>query len=571
MTRARGYRRRMAAAGAGLLALASTPALAQDAGGELMRARLSVVAAAAAVRPSQPHSLIFLFPTTNQKTAPQTPLPDGSGPLYTSADAVLASLSSWATSNPRLFSLHNDQATDPETQNSLAVAVFTAADDQEQGTDPSNTTTVLPKDQRARVFITCGIHARELITVDTCFALLRLLASPLDADALALLNWPEMRSALSKAGIISESAAVSATRALPAVRAAARRLAATTELTVMPLLNPTSRRTIETKGQFKLRVNGRGVDLNRNMKSNWKPPAPGQRPGSDTYPGPSAASEWETRAVNAATSARGVDSYMDLHSGFVSLMGPSAASPCGLKETMTRDSAKAHQRAMQAMQKVMPSPTVAGPTARVLYPAAGTTLDDAFNLRGARVSLAVEVYDDQFASRAGYSCPSYEAFWNAPCDSGEGGNGSVKCRELGVLAAGAREEGQKVVPRVPDGELMWDEIQDEAKLRELRELHGVSHDEVAKVSVGARMRAAAKAVGGDRADSDSSLPERTVSAEPWWRDDPVMKHATGDWGDEGWNYLTTFNPTTPAMFRDTVARWVAALWAFALDAERQQK
>jgi hypothetical protein len=481
---------------------------------------------------------------------------------------MLASLSSWATSNPRFLSLHQEQATDPETQNALALAVFTSADDQEQGTDPSNTTTVLPKDQRARVFVTCGIHARELITVDTCFALLRLLASPSDADALALLNWPEMRSALSKAGIISESAAVSATRALPAVRAAARRLAATTELAVMPLLNPNSRRTIETHGQFKLRVNARGVDLNRNMRSNWKPPAPGQRPGSDTYPGPSAASEWETRAVNAATSVRGVDSYIDLHSGFVSLMGPSAASPCGLKEAMTRDSAKAHQRAMQAMQKVMPSPTVAGPTARVLYAAAGTTLDDAFNLRGARVSLAVEVYDDQFASRAGYSCPSYEAFWATACDA-EGGSGSVKCRELGGLAAGAREE-ERAVPRVPDGELTWDEIEDEVKLQELRELHGVTDELVERVSVGARMRAAAKAVAADGGDgADNSLPERTVSAEPWWRDDPVMKHATGEWGDEGWNYLTTFNPTTPPMFRDTVARWVAALWSFALDAERR--
>lgn len=483
-------------------------------------------------------------------------MPDGTGPLYTSADALLASLSRWASQNPRLLSLTAD-ATDPETQNALALAVFTNADDHEQGTDPSNVTTVLPRDQRARVFVTCGIHARELITVDTCFALLRLIGSPDDADALSLLDWPEMRAALSRAGIISDAAAVSAKRALPALRAAARRLAGTTELTVMPLLNPSGRNTIETQGKFKLRVNGRGVDLNRNMRSNWKPPAYGQRPGDDTFPGPSAASEWETRAVNAATASRGVDSYVDLHSGFVSLMGPSAASACGLKKEMTRESARAHQRAMAAMQKVMPSPTVAGPTARVLYAAAGTTLDDAFNLRGARVSVAVEVYDDAWASRPGYFCPNYESFWSAPCDAGEGGDGSVKCKEIGG-GAGAREAAaEQRVPRVPDGELMWEEIEDAAKLEALRERHGVREAAVAAARV---------AAAGARSAARSA--ERGAS-EPWWRDDAVMRHAS-DASDSEWQYLTTFNPTEPAVFRDVVSRWVAALWAFALDAERQR-
>lgn len=453
---------------------------------------------------------------------------------------------------------------------------------QPNGGSSSNATSSLPRQSRARVFVTCGIHAREIVTVDACFALLRLLASPDDRDALSLLSWPEMRASLGHAGIISQAAASgSAERALPAVRAAARRLAGRAELAVMPLLNPFGREKIEQEGAFKLRVNGWGVDLNRNMRAGWLPPRPGQRPGSDTYPGPAAASEWETRAVNAATSLLGVDSYVDLHSGFVSLMGPQASSSCGLRSAMTRDSARAHDRAMRAMQRAMPSPTVAGPTARVLYPAAGTTLDDAFQLRGARVSLAVEVYDEAFASRAGYSCPSFEAFWAAPCDDDEGGGGGVRCTELSSSSSSSAARGESAefaaaFPRVPDGELLWEEIDDAEKLRELRARHGVSEAQVARVSAGARAavraRAARAAAAGEAEGQNGTLPllpERVVRAEAWWRDDPVMRHASGDWADEQWNYLTTFNPTEPAVFRDTVARWVAALWLFALDAERQ--
>lgn len=489
--------------------------------------------------------------------------------MYASGAAALAHLSRWAAANPRYLRL-TDEATDPQTGRSLALAVF--------GDASANATSAQQQHQRPRVFITCGIHARELITVDTCVTLLRLLAAP-DGDddggddsngsgVLAILAWPEMRAALGRAGLISAQAASgSAARALPAVRAAARRLASQVELTVMPLLNPDSRATIEQKGSYALRVNGRGVDLNRNMLSHWWPPTAGQRPGHDTYPGPSAASEWETRAVNAATATRGVDSYVDLHSGFVSLMGPSAHSACGLKEALTRGSARAHDRAMRAMQRAMPTPTVAGPTARVLYSAAGTTLDDAFNLRGARVSVAVEIYDSSFSTRAGYSCPSYEAFWGAPCASSEeGGDDSVRCVEIRPAAAGAREgaaaaaAAPAVPPRVPDGELLWDEIDDAAKLRALRERHGVSEAQVARLaSSGARLAGA---------DGAAALPDPVVPAAPWWAQDPVMRHASGDASDRMWDVLTTFNPTEPADFRDVVSRWVAALWLFALDAER---
>jgi hypothetical protein len=473
---------------------------------------------------------------------------------------MLEHLSRWARDSPGLVSMPADGAVDPETGKALRMVVFTEG----EGAAANRTTSIatdtvasLPLNQRARTLITCGIHARELITVDACFALLRLLASPDDADTLALLAWPEMRTALSTSGIISTQAAASASRALPAVRAAARRLAASTELRVIPVVNPDSRATIETRGNYALRVNGRGVDLNRNMPSNWKPPVPGQRPGDDTYPGPTPSSEWETRAVGAAMMA-GVDSFLDLHSGFVSLMGPSPSSACGLQRAMTRESARAHERAMRAMQRSMLSPSVAGPTARVLYPAAGTTMDDAFVRAKARVAMAVEIYDSQFSTRAGYTCPTYPEFWEAPCRSEPGGNeaAGVACRPIAGRGAGGRE-AEAEVPLVPDGELMWHEIKDVQKMAELMERYGVSE--------GARLPGGG---GGGELGEDDEAAATTTAREAWWADDVVLQHAAkGGRGTVG--YLTTFNPTEPDEFRRVVSAWVAALWAFAVDAERQ--
>jgi len=541
----------------------------------------------------------------NQKTALPT-LPNGQGPLYTSADAMTKHLERWARTNPRAFRLLSGDATDPRTGQSLLLAEFTAADDDDGSANNATSAafSFLPRERRARAFVTCGIHAREIITVDACFALLRLLAPPEgdgaagaesggggnDGDALALLAWPEMRRALGAAGLIGPDAARSAGRALPAVRAMARRLAATTVLTVMPLLNPSGRAAIEERGAFALRVNERGVDLNRNFPSNWLPPSPGQQAGDDTYPGAEAASEWQTRAVSAATAKRGVDSFVDLHSGFVSLMGPAAASACGLRQVMTRGSARAHGRAMRAMARSMPSPTVAGPVARVLYAAAGTTLDDALSNRGAAVAVAVEVYDSDFSTRAGYACPSYEAFWAAPCAQEPGGAeaaaAGTRCVELPPPppAEGGRSgmAAKSAPPRVPDGELMWHEIADARKLRELAARHGVDAS-----PGGALERLAAGGPDGDGGGGGGAaerlvanataatgnppglLPERAVPAEAWWRDDPVLRHASGDWSDGRWRYLTTFNPTGAGEFRDVVSRWVAALLSFAFDAERQ--
>jgi hypothetical protein len=529
---------------------------------------------------------------------------------------MLDHLKHWARRNPSLVSMPRNAARDSATGKALPLVVFTASasGDEEGGDNNTNNNTnstsgILPRNQRARALITCGIHARELITVDACFALLRLLASPHDDDAMALLAWPEMRASLRAAGIISASAAASQARALPAVRAAARRLASQTELRVIPVVNPDGRAAIESQGSYGLRVNARGVDLNRNLQTNWLPPAAGQQPGDDTYPGLTPASEWETRALGAALVGGGkgeeegglVDSFVDLHSGFVSLMGPSASSACGLQRSMTRESARMHERAMRAMQRSMPSPTVAGPTARVLYGAAGTTLDDAFVRAKANVAVAVEVYDAEYSSRLGFRCPTYQAFWDAPCRSEHGygaAAAAVRCEAIRSAAGGDSKEVAPPAPRVPDGELMWHELKggDDAKLAELMARHGVSER-----AVGAARRAMMMGeeeeeeegggAGSTRDDSEEKDDEeeqqglalvgaggngdgdsqRQPQPEAWWQEDVILKHAAaGGAGGSSWFYLTTFNPTTADEFRSVISAWVAALWSYARDAERRR-
>lgn len=79
--------------------------------------------------------------------------------------------------------------------------------------------------------------------------------------------------------------------------------------------NPNSRRKVED-GDFCLRVNGQGVDLNRNWDEKWIPAdetdsfAP-----ADTNPGPKAFSEPETNIFKDAVSEYQPTSFLTIHSG----------------------------------------------------------------------------------------------------------------------------------------------------------------------------------------------------------------------------------------------------------------
>jgi len=76
--------------------------------------------------------------------------------------------------------------------------------------------------------------------------------------------------------------------------------------------NPDSRKKVE-QGDFCLRVNPDGVDLNRNWDEEWKPEAVFDT--VDTNPGPSAFSEAETRVFKDLVSNYKPSNFLTVHSG----------------------------------------------------------------------------------------------------------------------------------------------------------------------------------------------------------------------------------------------------------------
>lgn len=76
--------------------------------------------------------------------------------------------------------------------------------------------------------------------------------------------------------------------------------------------NPASRKKVE-QGNFCLRVNENGVDLNRNWDEEWKPNAIFDT--VDTNPGPSAFSEVETQVFKDLVSSYRPTNFLTVHSG----------------------------------------------------------------------------------------------------------------------------------------------------------------------------------------------------------------------------------------------------------------
>jgi len=76
--------------------------------------------------------------------------------------------------------------------------------------------------------------------------------------------------------------------------------------------NPASRKKVE-QGDFCLRVNPNGVDLNRNWNEEWKPVASFDT--ADTNPGPSPFSEAETQVFKDLVTAYKPTNFLTVHSG----------------------------------------------------------------------------------------------------------------------------------------------------------------------------------------------------------------------------------------------------------------
>lgn len=126
-----------------------------------------------------------------------------------------------------------------------------------------------------------------------------------------------------------------------------------------------------------------GVDVNRNFEHGWGGPGAGTFPRSETYRGPSPASEPETQAVQGLLDTFRPEVFVDWHS-----YGRLNMHPPGAGRTPTADDAgfRALVRRFSTFNGYSPIPSVD------LYPTSGTTLDHAYGRHGS-AAFAIETGD----------------------------------------------------------------------------------------------------------------------------------------------------------------------------------
>merc|ERR1719183_422372 len=149
--------------------------------------------------------------------------------------------------------------------------------------------------------------------------------------------------------------------------------------------NPDSRKRVE-QGDFCLRVNPDGVDLNRNWDEEWQPVAPFDT--ADTNPGPSAFSEAETQVFKELVSNYRPSNFLTIHSGTKGMYMPWAYD---MKHLATRN-----QPAMMEILKKLDKNHCECPFGaagkEVGYPCPGTCLDWVYDKLQTPYAFAFEIY-----------------------------------------------------------------------------------------------------------------------------------------------------------------------------------
>lgn len=149
--------------------------------------------------------------------------------------------------------------------------------------------------------------------------------------------------------------------------------------------NPASRQKVE-QGDFCLRVNPDGVDLNRNWDEEWSP-APPMDP-VDTNPGPSPFSEPETQVFKDLVSNYKPTNFLTIHSGTKGMYMPWAYD---MKHLADRN-----QPAMMEILKNLDKDHCECPFGaagkEVGYPCPGTCLDWVYDQLKTPYAFAFEIY-----------------------------------------------------------------------------------------------------------------------------------------------------------------------------------
>lgn len=186
------------------------------------------------------------------------------------------------------------------------------------------------------------------------------------------------------------------------------------EVIIVPCLNPDGYVFTWTNNRLwrKNRSNNsngtRGVDLNRNWGTGWGGEGASNNPSSDTYRGPTAFSEPETRAArDFMLNTPGVLVHWDVHSYSQLILSPfgyTAALPVN---------AAVYQRLNAAIEAGMQAPYgldyTAGPTYTTIYPASGVSSDWSHSVIGA-LGWGLELRD---TGQNGFILPANQIIPNA--------------------------------------------------------------------------------------------------------------------------------------------------------------
>lgn len=203
-----------------------------------------------------------------------------------------------------------------------------------------------------KVFYLFGEHARELISPETALVLMEDLcsASP---------------SSMAKAALKQS------------------------QLRIIPNGNPRSRRLVE-QGQFCLRANMNGVDLNRNWGAYWTANAAMNTEGNQVNPGPHPFSEAETRVFQKAVADFEPTVFAAIHSGTLGMYMPWAYSKeADVSKIRNGEKMSAVLRELDTDFCQCPS----GSAAReVGYDSPGTCLDWVHMHTGSMYSYAFEIF-----------------------------------------------------------------------------------------------------------------------------------------------------------------------------------
>jgi len=224
-----------------------------------------------------------------------------------------------------------------------------------------------------KVFLLFGEHSRELISPESGLYFLKALCSDIDLEI------PGLPGTSLLQGISADDALEDS------------------EFQMVLNANPRSRKKVED-GNYCLRVDPNGVDLNRNWDEEWQ----GQAAtfGGDSNPGPSPFSEPETRIFKRLVTDYRPTTFLTIHSGTRGMYMPWAFD----MQHMATMNAKPMMEVLTALDAAHCQCPYGAAGKEVGYPCPGTCLDYAYSKLQTPFAFAFEIYtrpeaDEQLKKR----------------------------------------------------------------------------------------------------------------------------------------------------------------------------